>query len=397
MISVEEAFRRIVEEAKPLTTERLPVEASVARVLASPLAARKSQPGCDLSAMDGYAVNSADLNAGSINLTVIGESAAGQKDIPKLSKGSAIRIFTGAPVPEGADQVMIQENVERSNNTITLDEMAKPGANIRVAGNDFAASQIVCDAGTFITPKSIGLIAGSGHSHVMVHRAPKVSIMTTGDELATPDQTNFGPQETIDSLTPTLLSFFNDAGAQASSLGSIKDDPMAIKAAIKKSADADILITVGGASVGEHDYVQDALKEEGMTLDFWKIAMRPGKPMIFGKMDNRFIIGLPGNPVSAFVCALVFVRPLIDRLMGRPAPLPTGILLPSAVDLPANGIRQHYMRARLIGNPGERMVDPAASQDSSLLSVLAQSDGLIVRPVNAPAIKAGEPVLFLPF
>jgi molybdopterin molybdotransferase len=231
----------------------------------------------------------------------------------------------------------------------------------------------------------------------MVHRAPKVSIMTTGDELAKPDQDSFGPQETIDSLTPTLLSFFNDAGAQTSSLGSIKDDPAAIKAAIKKSADADILITVGGASVGDHDYVQDALKEEGMALDFWKIAMRPGKPMIFGKMGNRFVIGLPGNPVSAFVCALIFVRPLIDRMMGRPAPLPTGVLLPSAVDLPANGIRQHYMRARLIGNPGERMVDPAASQDSSLLSVLAQSDGLIIRTADASAIKAGDPVLFLPF
>lgn len=397
MISVEDAFRRILEDANPLTTERLAVEKSVARVLASPLAARKSQPGCDLSAMDGYAVNSKDLKGTPITLNITGESAAGSHTVPTLKSGEAIRIYTGAPIPEGADQVVIQENTERSGNSLSLSEAPNPDNHIRFAGNDFAAKQIICDAGTFITPKSIGLIAGSGHSHVMVHRAPKVSILTTGDELAAPDQDSFGPQETIDSLTPTLLSFFNDAGADAASLGKVKDEPEAIKAAVRQSSNADILITVGGASVGDRDFVQEALKAEGMELDFWKIAMRPGKPMIFGKLNNRFVIGLPGNPVSAFVCALVFVRPLIDKLMGRPAPFPTGIPLPSAVDMPENGIRQHYMRARLIGNPGERMVDPAASQDSSLLSVLAQSDGLIIRPVNAPAVKAGEPVLFLPF
>ncbi|UTW54042.1 gephyrin-like molybdotransferase Glp [Kordiimonas sp. SCSIO 12610] len=397
MISVENAFHRIVDDAVPLTTERLAVEASVGRVLAAPLAARKSQPGCDLSAMDGYAVNSSDLSGGPVTLKVTSTSAAGQSKISELKPGEAMQIYTGAPVPNGADQVIIQENVNRDGDNINIQENAAPGKNIRFAGNDFAAKQIVCDAGTFITPKSIGLIAGSGHSHVMVHRAPKIAILTTGDELAKPDQDTFGPQETIDSLTPTLLSFFNDAGATASSLGAIKDNPDAIKAAIRNSSDADILITVGGASVGDRDYVQEALKAEGMELDFWKIAMRPGKPMIFGKINNRFVIGLPGNPVSAFVCALVFVRPLIDKLMGRPAPLPTGVLLPSAVDLPANGVRQHYMRARLIGIPGQRMVDPAASQDSSLLSVLSQSDGLIVRPVDAPEVKAGEPVLFLPF
>jgi molybdopterin molybdotransferase len=397
MISVEEAFDRIVNSAKPLQTERLAIRDAVGRVLAAPLAARKSQPGWALSAMDGYAVISGDLTGSNSELTVVGEVPAGAKQFPAIESGEAYRIFTGGPLPINADQIVIQENVERAHDTIRTDEQAKSGNNIRAAGIDFTERQIICDAGTFITPKIVGLIAGSGHSHVMVHRAPTVSILATGDELASADLDTYSPSDVIDSNTPMLESLFRDAGGAIDKILRIPDDKAATEQAIEQTSSADILITIGGASVGDHDYIKPAMEARSIELDFWKIAMRPGKPLIYGKQGNRHIIGLPGNPISAFVCALMFVRPLIDQLMGRPAPIPNGVNLPCAVDLPENGPRQHYMRARLIGNPGKRMIDPAASQDSSLLSVLAQSDGLLIRKPNAPAISAGDLVPFLPF
>ena len=231
----------------------------------------------------------------------------------------------------------------------------------------------------------------------MVHRAPKVAILATGDELASPDQAEFAAHETVNSTAPQLMALLSDAGANCSYLGQVGDDLKALRAAIKKAGDADILITLGGASVGDKDLMQQALSAEGMTLDFWKIAMQPGKPLIFGDIGGMRVLGLPGNPVSAFVCALLFARPLVDQMMGRPAPQPTGIALPLAANMPENGTRQHYVRARLIGVPGARQVDPAVNQDSSLLTVLSQCDGMIIRPPHAPAAKAGDLVPFLPF
>ena len=396
MISVEKAFARIVEGAKPLETEQVPVSEASGRVVAAPINARRSQPGCDLSAMDGYAVRSADLASGQ-ELTVIGESSAGHPYAGTLKAGDVVRIFTGAAVPNGADQVVIQENVERAGDKITTADQASAGKNIRAKGIDFFEKQCVLDAGTFMTPKTIGLAASAGQAHLMVHRAPKVAILATGDELAAPGKKNFTEYDTVDSARPQLEALVRDAGADLMFSGHAGDNLDAIASAVRANSDADILITIGGASVGDKDFVQDAFKQEGMELDFWKIAMRPGKPLIFGKRGNQYMVGLPGNPASAFVCALIYLRPLIDKLMGRPAPLPTGVPLPSATDLPANGIRQHYMRGRLIGEAGSRMVDAAADQDSSLSTVLAQCDGLIVRPVDAPAVNAGESVLFLPF
>ena len=399
MISVEKAFQKIVNTAKPLPTERLAIAEASGRVLAGAIKARRSQPGCDMSAMDGYAVRSADLKKGGseAKLTLIGESAAGAPYSGTLKTGETVRIFTGAAVPDGADQVVIQENTGPTDTGIFTDDAPETGKNIRYAGYDFADGQTLLDAGVFISPKSIGLIASAGHSHAMVYRAPKIALLSTGDELASPDQKKFKPHQTVNSTIPQLESMIADTGATSVNLGQAGDNLKSLTDAIKKGADADILVTIGGASVGDKDLMQQALAREGMELNFWKVAMKPGKPLIFGKIDNQYVLGLPGNPVSAFVCSLMFLRPLIDQLMGRPAPQPTGVPLPVATNLPANGPRQDYMRARLIGNPGERHVDPAVSQDSGHLSVLALTDGLIVRPPHAEAVEAGTTVPFIPF
>lgn len=397
MITVEEAFKRIVGTASPLTTERVAISAASGRVLAAPLTARRTQPGAPMSAMDGYAVCSTDLTGGPVNLTVIGESAAGTPFTGECASGQAVRIFTGATLPNGADQVVVQEDCTLEGKNVATAMTSSPGRHIREAGIDFNEKQIVLDKDTFLSPKSIGLAASAGYSHVMVYRAPKVAILSTGDELVAPDKESFEAHETVNSTAPQLQALLTDAGVDVSYIGQADDDVGALQKAIRAASSADLLVTIGGASVGDRDLMQQALSAEGMKLDFWKIAMRPGKPLIYGTMDKTRVLGLPGNPVSAFVCALLFARPLIDRLMGRPAPLPTGVALPLATDMPMNGPRQHYVRARLIGVPGSRKLDPAAEQDSSLLSVLAQCDGLIIRPADAPAMKAGDHAPFLPF
>lgn len=399
MISVEEAFDRIVGSAKPLTTEKVRCEHCSGRVLAAPIYARRSQPAADLSAMDGYAVNGTDLAAGNVlkTLNVVGESAAGSPYVGDLNKGEAVRIFTGAIVPKGADQVIIQEDVTRDGDTIQTSKPTIVGDNIRLKGIDFNEREDVLPSGTFLTPKTIGLAIAAGHDSLMVHRAPKIALLATGDELVDANAVAFSASQTVDSVRPQLTSLLSDAGANVYFSQRATDSLDEIKTTLAQCADADILLTIGGASVGDRDYVKQALSESGMSLDFWKLAMRPGKPLVHGMRGHQHVLGLPGNPVSAFVCALLFVRPLVDQLMGRPAPLPCGVMLPSAVDIPANGPRAHYMRARLIGEPGNRHVDPAASQDSSLQSVLAQCDGLLVRPVNGGAVVAGDPVPFIPF
>lgn len=396
MISVEQAFERIVGKALPLGTEKIEVAKASGRVIAAPIRARRSQPGCDVSAMDGYAVKSQDLEAGS-TFDVVGESAAGHPYAKALHSGEAVRIFTGAAVPAGADQIVIQENVQRDGDKMTTAQRASSGQHIRSMGIDFLEKQTVLEGGTFMTAKSIGLAASAGQAHLMVHRRPKIAFLATGDELADPGQAKFSDYDTVDSARPQMQALVEECGAEVVFSGHVGDTLDGISAAIRNNSGADILVTIGGASVGDKDFVQEAMKKEGMSLDFWKVAMRPGKPLIYGRRGHQHMLGLPGNPASAFVCSLLFLRPLIDKLMGRPAPCPVGLSLPCATALPENGTRQHYMRARLVGEPGSRMADPAASQDSSLSTVLAQCDGLIVRPIGAPAIDAGDAVMFLPF
>ncbi len=397
MISVEKAFEEIVGKASPLTTERIPLAKASGRVLAGSIKARRSQPGCDVSAMDGYAVHSTDLTGQDISFKLVGESAAGNPYRGTVNPRETVRIFTGAAVPSGTNQIVIQENTGPTETGIFTDDPSKPGKHIRQAGYDFGSGQIVMEAGSYLSPKSFGVIASSGHSHVMVHRAPTIAILATGDELASPDQKEFLAHQTVNSTVPQIEALVSDTGGTPINLGQSGDDLKALRSAIHKGDQADILVTIGGASVGDKDLIQQALADEGMDLNFWKVAMKPGKPLIFGKRGNQYVLGLPGNPASAFVCALIFLRPLIDALMGRPAPLPSGILIPSAASLKPNGPRQEYMRARLIGASGERSVDPAVSQDSGHLSVMAQCDGLIIRPPQAEAVEAGSPVPFLPF
>jgi len=397
MITVEQAFDRIVGAAVPLGTEKVDVAKASGQVIAAPIVARRSQPAANMSAMDGYAVISSDLTEPASKLELIGESAAGHPFGKTVTSGKAVRIFTGAVVPDGADQVVIQENVEAGEGVIETSEQGRAGANIRVMGIDFLENQTVLVAGTYMSARSIGLAASAGQAQLMVHRRPRVAILSTGDELAPPDKANFSSFDTVNSSGPQINALAEETGAEVSFVGHAGDTLDALTNAIKDNASADILVTIGGVSVGDKDFVQEALKAEGMALDFWKVAMRPGKPLIFGKRDGQYILGLPGNPASAFVCALLFLRPLIDKLMGRPAPFPAGVNIPVATDLPANGSRLHYMRARIIGAPGERMVDPAASQDSSLLTVLAECDGLIIRPIEDGPVAAGSLVPFLPF
>jgi molybdopterin molybdotransferase len=397
MISVEKAFERIVGPVKPLSTDRLPLAACSGRVLAGAIKARRSQPGCDVSAMDGYALKSSDLSATETTFKLVGESAAGAPFSGAIKSGETVRTFTGAAIPKGADQIVMQENTGPSKDGIFTDEAPNAGKHIRLMGYDFQNKQTVLEGGTYITAKSMGIAASAGHSHLMVYRAPTVAFLATGDELVSPDAKTFQPFETVNSTVPQLQAMVSDIGANTQDIGQAGDDLESLKAAIRSASQADILVTIGGASVGDKDYMQQALSDEGMKLDFWKVAMKPGKPLIFGRKGKQVILGLPGNPASAFVCALLFLRPLIDAMMGRPAPLPCGVPLPVATDLPANGLRQNYLRARLIGGPGERHVDAAVSQDSGQLSVLAQSDGLIVRPPNDGAIQAGTLVPFLPF
>ncbi len=397
MISVQEAFQRIVTSSNLLNTEKVSIEDASGRVLVSALKARRSQPGCDISAMDGYAVNSSDLTGSEVIFKVIGTSAAGDPFRGTMKQGEVVRIYTGAPVPTEADQIVIQENTGPVEGGIFTEDSAQPGKHIRIKGYDFSKNQIVLEAGTFLTPKTIGLAASAGYGSVMVYAAPTVALLATGDELAKPDAASFEPFQTVNSIVPQLTALLKEAGANVLNLGRAGDSVEELKEALKKGEQADILVTVGGASVGDRDFMQQALKEEGMALDFWKIAMRPGKPLIYGNRGKQHILGLPGNPVSAFVCSHLFLRPLVDRVMGRPAPLPSGVLLPVATDLPQNGSRQDYMRARLIGEAGSRHVDPAVSQDSGHVSVLANSDGLIIRTPNAEHVKAGELVPFLPF
>lgn len=397
MISVEQAFNRIVTNAAPLPTEKIDVAKASGRVIAAPVAARRSQPAADMSAMDGYAVRSEDLDGKPATLNLIGESAAGHPFNGKVLKGQTVRIFTGAVLPEGADQVVIQENVEANDGFVTTAAKPAPSSHIREKGTDFFEKQTVLDAGTYMSAKSIGLAASAGQAHLMVHRRPRVAILSTGDELAPPDKPSFSAYDTVNSCGPQIQALVEEAGAEVCFIGQVGDTLDALSAVIQKNGTADILVTIGGASVGDKDLVQQAFVSEGMSIDFWKVAMRPGKPLLFGKKEQQYALGLPGNPASAFVCALLFLRPLIDKLMGRPAPLPGGVNMPVATDLPANGPRQHYVRARLIGEPGERMLDPAGNQDSSLSTVLAQCDGLIIRPPDAESVSAGSLVPFLPF
>lgn len=392
LLPVDDATRRLLDAAVPVAeNEILPLAECDGRVLSADLAARLTQPPFDASAMDGYALRSADAPAIGSVLTVIGQAAAGHAFAGTIGEGEAVRIFTGAPVPEGADTILIQEDAEvLEAGKIRTTFAVAAGRHIRPRGQDFTEGETVLEAGRELRFTDLTLAAAMNHAALAVYRKPRIAILATGDELLPPGSTP-QPAQIIASNTFGVAALARQAGADVIDLGIIADDDALIRAAIGKAvaAKVDVLVTLGGASVGDHDLVQAALKAEGMQLDFWRIAMRPGKPLMVGAIGAMQVLGLPGNPVASLVCSLLFLEPLIRRIARR-APLERATTARTATALKANDHRQDYLRARLrTDDNGGPVAEAYARQDSSMMNILAHSDMLIVRPPHAPEVPAG--------
>jgi molybdopterin molybdotransferase len=396
LLSVEEALQRILSGVEPTPAESVPITATAGRTLASPLGARLTQPPFDASAMDGYAMRAADIGRLPATLTVIGQAAAGHPFAGSVGPGQAVRIFTGAAVPSGADAIVIQEDVVRDEASISVREGTSEGSHIRTKGFDFRAGDALLEAGRRIGPREVSLAAAMGYGELPVRRRPRIAVLATGDELVQPGG-SLAPGQIIASNHLGVAALAEANGGEARLLGIARDTRESLDTHIAKAADADVIVTIGGASVGDHDLVAPVLEARGMALAFWKIAMRPGKPLMFGRLGQARVLGLPGNPVSAIVCSRVFLVPLIHALLGRPDQGQGLRPARTAVALEANGPRSHYMRATSqAGRDGLPEVTPVRSQDSSLLAPLALADCLLVRPVGAPAAPAGCPVSILP-
>ena len=401
LISVEEALGRVLASADiPLGVELVPLAAAHGRVLARDLVALRTQPPFPNSAMDGYALRAADASVLPATLTVIGESAAGRAFSGVVGPGEAARIFTGAPMPEGADAVVVQEDVRRDGDRIQLAATASEGENLRSAGLDFHGGESPIQAGRRLSPRDVALAAAANHVDLPVHSRARVAVLATGDELVPPGGT-LGPSQIIASNNFAVAGVVEACGGVAIDLGIAADTMGALDESIRRarSLGADVLVTLGGASIGDHDLVQKALVAAGMELGFWRIAMRPGKPLMHGRLGGMRVLGLPGNPTSSMVCSILFLRPLLRALHGEPDagadPSRPGRL---AVDLPPNGLRQDYMRCSLARDAvGALAATPAELQDSSLVKVMALAEGLIVRPPRAAAARAGDPCQVIAF
>jgi molybdopterin molybdotransferase len=396
LLSVDDALARILDGAQTIGHERVPLINAAHRILAEDVRATLTQPPFDASAMDGYAVRSADVATLPAKLALIGEARAGEGFPGSVGAGQCARIFTGAPVPSGADAIVIQENTEANGGSVTVLDGSPDPAHIRPRGGDFAEGQVLLSPGRVLDARAVLLAAAMGHGTLAVRKKPVIAVLATGDELVEPGRTP-GPDQIVSSNPYGLAAMIAAAGAEPRLLGIAGDTRAALEEKIAAAAEADVLVTTGGASVGDHDLVGPVLKSRGMALDFWKIAMRPGKPMLFGKLGTQRVLGLPGNPVSALVCGRVFLIPLIDRLLGRESSPSAPIRARLTAALERNGPRQHYMRAVTARDAsGALTVTPQSSQDSSLMSPLAASNALIVRVVDAPALAAGDEVDVLP-
>lgn len=392
LLPVDEALERILDGVKALPGENVPIEKADGRVLATPLAATRTQPPFHASAMDGYAVRAVDVQTpGAMRLRVVGESAAGNRFHGVVGAGEAVRIFTGAPVPEGADTILIQENATSvGDDSIEATSAVAIGRHIRKAGLDFHDGDIVLERGRLLGPAGIGLAAAAGHALLPVTERPLVAIIATGDELVRPGET-CGPDQIVASNGFAIGALAKNEGARILDLGIVSDNSAAISAAVRKAADAGahVLVTLGGASVGARDLVRQALLDAGMSLDFWKIAMRPGKPLMFGRLGEMRVLGLPGNPVSSLVCAHLFLRPLVARL-GQRNHTPDLRAAVLATALRENDERRDYIRASVAAGPEGLIATPFPVQDSSMLTTLAAANALIVREPGAPAAEAGS-------
>lgn len=398
MIPVEEAQARVLAAVSPLSAEVVGISEALGRVLAEPVPARVDQPRDDVSAMDGYAVRAADVRTVPVSLSVVAEIPAGTRFLGVLSPGECARIFTGAPLPSGADAIIVQEDTDQiGGNQVEIRAVAKPRRHIRPTGLDFRAGATLLPAGRSMTARDVGLAAAMNVPWLRVHRRPRIALLATGDEVVMPGDP-LGPTQIAGANSLALAAQVAACGGIAINLGIAADDRDSLRVAAEAAAGADLLVTTGGASVGAHDLVRDVLAEGGAKLNFWRIAMRPGKPLMFGRFGSVPLLGLPGNPVSAQICGLLFLHPVLRRLQGIASPMPAvsvGIL---GRDLHANDQRCDYLRAGF-ARDGDGMITatPFDVQDSSMLSALAEADGLVIRPPHAPAAKAGSPATLLPF
>lgn len=390
MLSVDDARARILAPLAKLPAEIVPIGAAWGRVLATPVATRLSNPPCDISAMDGYALREADGAVGA-TLRVVGEAPAGHPFVGRLGPGEAVRLFTGSPIPEGADSVLVQEAADREGDRVTVREPVHAGRHVRPAGQDFAAGEVVLHAGRRLGARDIGLAAAANHAWLAVHRRPRVALLATGDEVALPGDPL--PQGGIvSSNTHALAAFVRACGGDPLLLPIARDDRAALGAAALGARGADLLVTIGGASVGDYDLVQPALGDEGFVIDFWRIAMRPGKPLLSGRLGGMPVVGLPGNAVSALVCALLFLGPAIAVLSGLPGAPPATAAARLGAPLPANDGRADHLRASLQEGADGIVATPAPRQDSAMMRVFAEAGALILRPPHAPEAAAGSVV-----
>jgi molybdopterin molybdotransferase len=398
LLSVADALDQVLAHAAPLTSEMVSLADADGRVLAKDLRALRTQPPADVSAMDGYAVRAADVAKGPVRLKVIGEVAAGRPFSAAVGAGQAARIFTGGFVPDGADTVVIQEQTTRDGDSVEVQKPSAKGRNVRPRGLDFRADQVLLTAGQRLKARDLQLAAGMNYPRLPVYRRPKVALFATGDELVPPG-TEPGPGQIVYSNGFALTALAREEGAAVIDLGVVGDTLEPTIAAVRRArdAEADILVTTGGASVGEYDLVQKAFAAEGMALSFWKIAMRPGRPLMHGRLGAMHVLGLPGNPVSSYVCAFLFLVPLIHRMTGRSdaAIVPESAVL--GCDLPANDERADYLRATLTNGSGGAVATPFPVQDSSMMVPLAKSDCLLIREPYAPPAAAGSPCRIVKF
>ena len=388
MISVEEALARCLALAAPLPSEAVPLAQAAGRWMCTPAVAMRDQPPFPASAMDGYAVQGDPGPDDSF--LIIGEAGAGHAFTGTVGPGQAVRIFTGAPVPPGATRVIIQEDVVRLDDRILLKEGLDTASHIRPLGQDFRKGDSLSPRR--LRPNDLALLAAMNIPAVQASRKPVVAIIATGDELVMPGEAP-RPDQIIASNSFALKAMVEAEGAIARLLPIARDNEAELATVLGMAEGADLIVTIGGASVGDHDLVG---KVAGLEHSFWKLALRPGKPLMAGRLNGVPMLGLPGNPVSAIVCGHLFLLPMVRAMLGDPAPAPQPRKARLAVDLTANGPRAHYMRARLSPSDGMPAIAPFDRQDSALLSILGEADALLIRPIDAPACRAGDTVDYLP-